>query len=92
VLLKSRRAPAVLMLWLLLQILYDFYRALKKLPPGRSDERFLLQGGIATVIGIMVGGVFEVNLGDSEVLTVFLVVVACGYLAIQASGLIVQFG
>jgi len=29
----------------------------------------------------MVSGVFEVNLGDSEVLTVFLVVVACGYIA-----------
>jgi hypothetical protein len=33
----------------------------------------------------MVSGVFEVNLGDSEVLTVFLVVVACGYLAVEGA-------
>jgi O-antigen ligase len=78
----ERGIPTMLMMmWVLLLILYDFYRALQKLPPGRSDERFLLHGGIATVIGIMVSGLFEVNLGDSEVLAVFLVVVACGYIA-----------
>ncbi len=70
-----------MMLWVLLLIVYDFNRALRQLPPGRSDERFLLHAGIATVIGIMVSGMFEVNLGDSEVLTVFLVVVGCGYIA-----------
>jgi hypothetical protein len=26
---------------------------------------------------------FEVNLGDSEVLTVFLVVISCGYIAVD---------
>jgi hypothetical protein len=31
----------------------------------------------------MVEGVVELNLGDSEVLTMFLVVVACGYLALD---------
>ena len=31
----------------------------------------------------MVEGLAEVNLGDTEVLTIFLVVVACGYLALQ---------
>ena len=79
----ERGIPTLLMMiWMLLRILHDFFRALQRLPPGRSDERFLLQGGVATVIGIMVSGVFEVNLGDSEVLTVFLVVGACGYIAI----------
>jgi len=78
----ERGIPTMLMMvWLLLRVVHDFWRALRKLPPGRSDERFLLHGGIATVIGIMVSGLFEVNLGDTEVLTVFLVVVACGYLA-----------
>jgi putative inorganic carbon (hco3(-)) transporter len=78
----ERGIPTMLMMvWMLCMILYDFFHALRRLPPGRSDERFLLQGGIATVIGIMVSGLFEVNLGDSEVLTVFLVVVACGYVA-----------
>jgi O-antigen ligase len=78
----ERGIPTLLMMmWMLLLILHDFFRALRRIPPGRSNERFLLQGGIATVVGIMVSGLFEVNLGDSEVLTVFLVVVACGYVA-----------
>ena len=63
----------LMMVWMLLMIVHDFFGALKKLPPGPSDERFLLHGGIATVVGIMLSGLFEVNLGDSEVLTVFLV-------------------
>jgi hypothetical protein len=33
----------------------------------------------------MVAGFYELNLGDSEVLTMFLVVVACGYGAIEAN-------
>ena len=73
----------LLMLWLLLMVLYDFWTGLRLLPAGRSNERFLLQGGIASVIAIMVSGIFEFNLGDSEVLTVFLVTVAIGYLALQ---------
>ena len=31
----------------------------------------------------MAEGFVELNLGDSEVLTMFLVVVACGYLALE---------
>jgi O-antigen ligase len=80
----ERGIPTMLMmLWLFAQVLYDFLRALKKSVPARSNERFLLHGAIAAVIGIMASGLFEVNLGDSEVLTAFLVVVACGYLAAQ---------
>jgi len=80
----ERGIPTLLMMmWMLLMILYDFFRGLRFLPAGRSNERFLLQGAIACVIGIMVEGLFENNLGDSEVLTVFLVTVACGYLAVQ---------
>jgi len=80
----ERGIPTLLMmLWMLLLILYDSYRALQRLLPGRSNERFLLNGGIATTIGIMLSGLFEVNLGDTEVLTVFLVVVAIGYLAVR---------
>lgn len=78
----ERGIPTMLMMiWMLLTILYDFFHALQRLPEGRSDARFLLHGGIAAVIGIMVSGVFEVNLNDSAVLTVFLIVVACGYVA-----------
>jgi O-antigen ligase len=78
----ERGIPTLLMLlWMLGRMLRDFYRALQKLPPGPGDERFLLQGGIAAVLGVMVSGLFEVNLGDTEVLTIFLVVAACGYVA-----------
>jgi putative inorganic carbon (hco3(-)) transporter len=80
-----------MMLWLLWMVVRDFSRALGRLPPGRSNQRFLLHAGIATVIGIMVSGMFEVNLGDSEVLTVFLVVVTCGYLAVPAKAVVRMF-
>jgi O-antigen ligase len=83
----ERGIPTMLMLvWMLLMILYDFSKGLHQLAPGRSNERFLLVGGISCVLGIMVSGIFEVNLGDSEVLTAFLVVVGCGYLAIPVTG------
>jgi len=80
----ERGVPTLLMLmWLLLKVLFDFWRGLRALPQGPSNRRFLLQGGIAVVIATMVAGFFELNLGDSEVLTMFLVVVACGYLALD---------
>jgi O-antigen ligase len=70
-------------LWLLVQILVDFWRGLRALPAGPSDRRFLLQGGIAMVLAMMAEGIAEVNFGDSEPLTMFLVVVACGYMALE---------
>ncbi len=80
----ERGVPTMLMLmWMLLQILYDFGKALRRLPAGRSNARFLLHGGIACVIATMLGGLFELNLGDSEPLTMFLVIVACGYIAVE---------
>jgi O-antigen ligase len=62
-------------------MLRDFARSLRRLKPGRSDERFLLHAAFAVVIGVAVSGLFEVNLGDSEVLTMFLSTVALGYVA-----------
>ena len=83
----ERGIPTMLMLvWMLLLIVYDFSLGLTRLPPGRSRERFLLAAGVACVLGIMVSGLFEVNLGDSEVLTAFLVVVGCGYRAVPGAG------
>jgi O-antigen ligase len=70
-------------LWLLVQIVVDFWRGLRALPAGPSDRRFLLQGGIAMVLAMMAEGIAEVNFGDSEPLTMFLVVVACGYIALE---------
>ncbi len=78
----ERGTPTALALvWLLLKILLDFLSALKKLPPGPGEARFILQGATAVVIAIMVEGFFELNLGDSEVLTLVLAVVAAGYVA-----------
>lgn len=80
----ERGIPTMLVLmWMLIQILVDFWRGLKSLPPGPDIRRFLLHGGIAAVLATMAEGFVELNLGDSEVLTMFLVVVACGYLALE---------
>lgn len=80
----ERGIPALLVfLWLLGQILVDFWRGLRTLPPGPGDRRFLLHGGIAMVLAMMAEGVAEMNFGDSEPLTMFLIVVACGYLALE---------
>jgi len=82
----ERGIPTMLvMLWMLIQMLIDFGRGLFALPPGRSDRRFLLHGAIAIVLATMVEGIFEYNLGISPVLTMFLVAVACGYVALEVS-------
>ncbi|MGD0498737.1 MAG: O-antigen ligase family protein [Bryobacteraceae bacterium] len=80
----ERGIPTMLvLLWMLIQILVDFWRGLRTLPPGPSLRRFLLHGGAAVVLAAMVEGCVELNLGDSEVLTMFLVAVAAGYLALD---------
>jgi putative inorganic carbon (hco3(-)) transporter len=80
----ERGIPTMLVfLWMLSQILVDFWRGLQILPPGSGHRRFLLHGGIAMVLAMMAEGIAEVNFGDSEPLTLFLVVVACGYLALD---------
>jgi O-antigen ligase len=79
----ERGIPVLLIFaWLIGKILWDFARGVRALPPGRDDRRFLLNGGIAAVIALLVEGVADVNLGDSEVLTMFLVIVALGYNAL----------
>ena len=74
---------ALALLVALVLMLRDFRRALRRLKPGRSDERFLLHGAFAVVVAIMVSGIFEVNLGDSEVLAMFLATVGLGYVAAE---------
>jgi putative inorganic carbon (HCO3(-)) transporter len=71
----------LLMLWMLGQILWDCLRRVWHLSPGRTDLKFVLHGAVAVVIATMIAGCFEYNLGDSEVLTMFLVVVGCAYSA-----------
>lgn len=84
----ERGIPTMLILmWMLGRMLYDFRRAARTLPPGRSDARFLLHGGVAIILATLAEGFFEYNLGDSEVLTMFLVVVACAYQAVAVNPL-----
>ena len=79
----ERGIPTMLILmWLLAKMIYDFWRALRTLPPGRSDLRYLLHGGIAVILATLAEGFFEYNLGTSVVLTMFLVVVGCVYRAV----------
>ena len=66
-------------------ILYDCLRRVWRLPAGRSDLKFVLHGAVAVVVAIMIAGIFEYNLGDSEVLTMFLVVVGCAYAAMETA-------
>jgi O-antigen ligase len=82
----ERGIPVMLILmWMLGRIGYDFWKGLGRLPAGRGYGRFLLHGGIAILLATLTEGFAEYNLGDSEVLTMFLVVVGCGYVALDLS-------
>ena len=76
----ERGIPTMLMMmWFLAKIVLDFARGLRAASPG---QRAFLCAGIAAVIGILLEGFFELNLGDSEPLALFLAIVACGYVAL----------
>jgi O-antigen ligase len=80
----ERGIPTMLMmLWLLVKVLYDFWRALANAARAPSDASFVLHGSIAMLIGTMVTGLFEHNLGDSEFLQMFLTTIAIGYVAVN---------
>jgi O-antigen ligase len=77
----ERGIPAMLaMMWFIGMALYDFAATLWRRRP-KGDARFILHGAIAAIVGLLVVGVVEYNLGDSEVLTMFLTTVGIGYLA-----------
>jgi putative inorganic carbon (hco3(-)) transporter len=78
----ERGIPTLLaFLCMLGKILYDFVRALRRPGAVNRDARAILHGAIAMMIGILISGYYEVNLGDSEVLILFLGVVSCAYVA-----------
>ncbi|MBI1354843.1 MAG: hypothetical protein GC160_10890 [Acidobacteria bacterium] len=78
----ERGLPALLfLLWLLGKILLDHARALRRTPPGRSDDRAAIQAGLAGTLAVLVVGAFDVTLGDSEVLALWLTLIAVGYAA-----------
>ncbi|MGA2184414.1 MAG: O-antigen ligase family protein [Bryobacteraceae bacterium] len=76
----ERGIPTMLaIMWLIGQALWDFASTLWRRPAG--DARFVLHAAVAAIIGLLVVGCVEYNLGDSEVLTLFLCTVCFGYLA-----------
>ncbi len=82
----ERGVPTLLvLLWLLGKILWDFLSVLRRLPAGLDHRRFLLHGAVAAILGVLITGFFEYNLGDSEILMMFLVVVSLGYAAAGAA-------
>jgi putative inorganic carbon (hco3(-)) transporter len=81
----ERGLPALgILLWLLGQMLVDFWIAFRSLP-AQSDARWVLHGAIATIIAVMISGWTELTLGHSQVLEMFLAIVACGYITVSAS-------
>jgi len=81
----ERGLPALAaLLWFFGQALFDFSRMLWRLPPD-SETRWILHGAIAVIIAILVSGWGEVNIGHSQVLEMFLAVIACGYIAMDFS-------
>jgi O-antigen ligase len=71
------------LIWLIVKVLVDLSRAARRLPRAPDDRRAVLYGAVAVIAGILVGGWWEHNLGDSEVLTMFLTMIACGYAAAE---------
>lgn len=79
----ERGIPTAIALFAMIgKILYDFLRGVRR-PEMTPEGRAVLRGAIAVTIGMLAVGFFEVNLGDSEVLSTFLAVVACGYVALD---------
>ncbi|MGI9073491.1 MAG: O-antigen ligase family protein [Bryobacteraceae bacterium] len=78
----ERGVPALLLiLWLIGMTIWDCFRGILRAGREPSQQLFVLHGSIAVTIGILVGGLFEYNLGDSEVLMMFLSVVGLAYAA-----------
>ena len=77
----ERGLPALAcMLWIIGKMARDFRNSLAM--RARPDARFIWLGALAVIAAILAEGFFEYNLGDSEVLTMFLATMTCGYVAI----------
>jgi O-antigen ligase len=70
------------MLWFIGLAVWDCFHGIFRLRGARSQQLFVLHGFIAVTIAVLVEGIFEYNLGDSEVLMMFVTIVALGYAAL----------
>jgi putative inorganic carbon (hco3(-)) transporter len=80
----ERGLPAMAgLVWMAVGALVLFIRAARRAMDRRAKA--LLHGAAAVVLAILIEGAFELNLGDSEVLLLFLVVLAIGYVSMGES-------
>jgi len=80
----ERGLPALAaLLWMLGLALYDFLAGLRRMSAD-AQGRWFLHAAVAVIFAVMLAGFFELNLADSEVLAVFLSMVACGYVVLGA--------
>jgi len=75
----ERGVPCALAwLWLMLKMGYDHWRGFLREDPG-SEIQAIQAIGLVAVIVLFLAGFFEFNFGDSEVLMIFLFLVAAPY-------------
>lgn len=75
---------AVALFWMIGWALFDFARALRRLP-ANADERWMLHAAIAVIVSVLVSGWYSWNLNNSEVLAMFLAVIGSAYIALWQS-------
>ncbi len=74
----ERGIPAlVALLWMIGGSLWVFLRGARR--TADAERRAVLHGVAAVIIGVLTAGIFEYNLGDSEVLQLFLGLLVVGY-------------
>jgi len=80
----ERGIPTLLaLLWLLGRMLADFRKGLRQAT--HPEARWILHGAVAAWVAVLVEGFFELNLGDTEVLTVFLAIAGFAYVALETT-------
>ncbi|MGC2658486.1 MAG: O-antigen ligase family protein [Bryobacteraceae bacterium] len=80
----ERGIPALIfVLWFIGEAVWDCAQGIRKLGKERSPQLFVLHGAIACTIAILIGGLGEFNLGDSEVLMMFVSVIAIAYAGLR---------
>jgi putative inorganic carbon (HCO3(-)) transporter len=82
----ERGIPGLVFIMSLIGMLvWDCFRGIRHCARRPSQKLFVLHATVAVTIGILVGGIFEYNLGDSEVLMMFVSMIGLAYAALSAN-------
>ncbi|MBI4638709.1 MAG: O-antigen ligase family protein [Candidatus Rokubacteria bacterium] len=73
-------------LWIWVAFVLRASRIYGALPPARADDRALVAGSLAAVVGFLTAGLFEYNFGDSEVVSLVWVVMAFPFVVAGGAG------